>query len=527
MSAVESFELILGLLLGVFALTWLADKVRLPPATALLLGGIALAFAPGLPSITLDPELALVLFLPPLLMDGAYHTAMGRFRRHLPGILSLAIGAVVFTTVAVGLVAHAIMPQLPLAACLALGAIVSPPDAVSARAVLARVSLPRRLNALLEGESLLNDATGLVLFRFAVVAAVSGAFSLSAASASFAWLALGGVAVGLAIGALWLFAVRRIGDQSLMIVGSLVLSWLSYIAGELLGVSGVIATVTTGMMFGWYQHVAFPAMVRLRAGAIHATVNFLLEAIVFILIGFTMRNIVERLGDFGSALDATLPIIAGVVAAVLVSRFVWIVASEALLVTLKRLGLKRARPLGWRQSVVLGWAGMRGVVTLAAALSLPATMPGRDIMILTAFAVILVTVIGQGTSLGWISRRVKPVDTDPPAPVSLLECEVVVAEAKYRKAEAHAFSPSGEPIHPQLLAHFETQVRRTRSFSAQETIDMDKFDAHFGLMHKAIAAGRAELIRQHREGKIEDETLHNLERDLDIEEMTLFAQRDF
>jgi len=163
MHPVETFELILALLATVVALHWVAARIGLPPSATLLVGGGALAFVPGLPSVTLDPELALVLFLPPLLMDGAYYTAFGRARRHLPGILSLAVGAVLFTTLAVGVVTHSLVPQLPWAACFALGAVVSPPDAIAARAVLQRVKLPRRLQALLEGESLLNDATGLVL----------------------------------------------------------------------------------------------------------------------------------------------------------------------------------------------------------------------------------------------------------------------------------------------------------------------------------------------------------------------------
>src|SRR4051794_831537 len=192
MDAVASFELILTLLALVIALHWLALKLKLPPATALLVGGGLLAFVPGLPSVELDPDLALVLFLPPLLMDGAYYTAFGRFRRHLPGIISLAVGAVVFTTLIVGVTVHWLVPSLPWAACFALGAIVSPPDAVSARAILQTVTVPRRLLALLEGESLLNDATGLVLFRFAVAATLSGVFDAGAAVGSFLFLAVGG-----------------------------------------------------------------------------------------------------------------------------------------------------------------------------------------------------------------------------------------------------------------------------------------------------------------------------------------------
>ena len=190
MHPVQLFELVFIMLLAILVLHWIALRLKLPPAVALLVGGGALAFVPGLSVLELDPELVLVLFLPPLLMDGAYFTAHAEFRKHLAGVLSLAIGAVVFTTLIIGIVTHWLLPNLPWAACFALGAIVSPPDAVSARAVLQSVKLPRRLSTLLEGESLLNDATGLVLFRFAIVAALTGTFSLSAAAGQFLVLAL-------------------------------------------------------------------------------------------------------------------------------------------------------------------------------------------------------------------------------------------------------------------------------------------------------------------------------------------------
>lgn len=191
MHPVELFELVVGMFVAVLALHYLARRLALPPAVALLVGGGALAFMPGLPVVALDPELVLVLFLPPLLMDGAWFTAFAPFRRHMAGILSLAVGAVFFTAVVVAVVAKLLLPGLPWAACIALGAILSPPDAVSARAVLQRVKLPRRLSTLLEGESLLNDAAGLVLFRFAVAAVITGSFSLAAATGSFFLLVAG------------------------------------------------------------------------------------------------------------------------------------------------------------------------------------------------------------------------------------------------------------------------------------------------------------------------------------------------
>jgi CPA1 family monovalent cation:H+ antiporter len=526
MHPVETFELVLALLAGVVALHWAARRIGLPPATALLVGGGGLAFVPGLPPVALDPELALVLFLPPLLMDGAYYTAFGRFRRHLPGILSLAVGAVVFTTLAVGLVVHWLIPGLPWAACFALGAIVSPPDAVSARAVLKGVTLPRRLSALLEGESLLNDATGLVLFRFAVAATLSGVFATGAAVSSFLFLAFGGIVVGLMVSAVWMFVVRRLSDQTLIIMANTLICWIAYIAGEMLHVSGVIATVAAGLVLGWYQHIIFPAQVRLRGAAFWQTLVFVLEALVFILIGFSLRGVLDRVGGV-EAVSSTMAIpVLGVVLTVVVARFVWILGSDGLLGALRGLGLKRARPLGVRQATVLGWAGMRGVVTLAVALSLPASMPGRDLMLVTAFAVIFATVVVQGTSLGWLIRQVRPVDQDPPAKMSLAQSEAAIARARNEAVEAHAYAPDGTLIHPQLLEQSRKRLDVIQRYAADADNFMEGARTHFDVVLIALAAGRAELLRIHRAGLIEDEVLHNLERDLDVEELGIILQRD-
>jgi len=524
-SGVETFELVLVLLATVVALNWIASRIGLPPSAALLVGGGALAFLPGIPEISLDPELALVLFLPPLLMDGAYYTAFGRFRRHLPGIMSLALGAVLFTTLVVGVVTHWLVPTLPWPACFALGAIVSPPDAVAARAVLQRVELPRRLQALLEGESLLNDATGLTLFRFAVAATLSGTFEAGAAVGSFAILALGGVAVGGVVGTLWVLALQRMRGETLVVATATLLCWAAYLAGEALHVSGVIATVTAGLIFGWYQHVILPARIRLQGTAFWRTMVFGLEALVFILIGFSLRGALDRVGGFDAVLATMALPILGVLLAVTVARFAWVFGSDALLVVLKRIGLSRARPLGGRQAVVLGWAGMRGVVTLAVALTLPAAMPGRDLMLVAAFAVILVTVVAQGGTLGWVIRRVRPVDEDPPAPMDLPASEAAVARAKLTAAERHAFAPDGELIHPQLLDMYRKRSDATDRYARDADSFMADIRPHFDVMLKAIAAGRAELIRLHRDGQIEDEVLHDLERDLDFEEMGIILQR--
>ena len=231
MNPLQTFELIIAMFVAVLVLQYAAPRLQLPPAVALLVGGGALAFVPGLPVVRLDPELVLVIFLPPLLMDGAWVTALAPFRRHLAGITSLAIGAVLFTAAIVAVVAKLMVPDLPWAACVVLGAIVSPPDAVSARAILQRVKLPRRLSTLLEGESLLNDATGLVLFRFAVAAVLTGTFSVGGAVGTFGVLVGGGILVGGVVGAVWVMLLRRLGDEHLMIAASVLVCWVSYLLG--------------------------------------------------------------------------------------------------------------------------------------------------------------------------------------------------------------------------------------------------------------------------------------------------------
>lgn len=525
MHTVEIFELVIAMMLAIIALHYAAHRLSLPPAAALLTGGIVLAFMPGLPVVELDPELVLVIFLPPLLMDGAWFTAVARFRQNLAGILSLAVGAVVFTTVAIAVVTHMLLPALPWAACAALGAIVSPPDAVSARAVLQRVRLPRRLVALLEGESLLNDATGLVLFRFAVAAAVTGSFSAGGAVMSFAMLALGGTAVGGAIGAVWVLLIKRLQDDYLIIATSILVCWTTYMAGEVLHVSGVIATVTAGLICGWYQHVLFSAHVRLRANSFWAVLIFLLEALVFMLIGFSLRGVIARVGGFGVVIEQMAGPAAVIVLALIAVRFVWVFGSDAVLAVMKWAGLVRRKPLGPRACVVMSWAGMRGVVTLAVALSLPETIPGRDFILVTAFASILVTVLLQGMTLGMVVRRLNVLEHPGSGPkLGISGAEAAIFGAQLKLVETIAHDADGTLIHPRLLGRYRQKVAVMERYADDVAQITEDLKAHFNVVVAAVGAGRAELVRLHRAGEIDDETLHELERDLDLEEMAAISQ---
>ncbi|MBB5712487.1 Na+/H+ antiporter [Sphingomonas xinjiangensis] len=492
------------MLVAVLALHYVARRLNLPPAAALLVGGGGLAFLPGLPSVELDPELVLVLFLPPLLMDGAWFTALAPFRRNLAGILSLAIGAVLFTAIVVACVAKTLIPGLPWAACIALGAIVSPPDAVAARAVLQRVRLPRRLTALLEGESLLNDATGLVLFRFAVAAVLTGSFSLAEATGSFVVLVVGGVLVGGGVGGLWVRILRSLEDDNLMIALSALVCWLAYIAGELLHVSGVIATVTAGLVCGWYQHVVFSASVRVRAVAFWKVMTFLLEAAVFVLIGFSLRGVLDRLGGPAVVLETMAQPVLLIVLTVLIARFLWIFGADLLVKLLRSAGARHLRPLGSRASLVMSWAGMRGVVTLAVALTLPDAMPGRDLMLVTAFAVIFMTVLLQGTTLGAVIKLARPAEEkDAIAPMNLHAAETAMFKAQFAAVERLAFDGDGELLHPQLLDRYRTRATASSKFELDLEERTRRIIEHFDIVLAAVAAGRAELVRLHRNGQIE------------------------
>lgn len=406
-----------------------------------------MAFVPGLPIIELNPELVLVLFLPPLLMDGAYFTAHADFKRHLFGALSLAIGAVVFTTPVVGIVTHWLLPDLPWAACFALGAIVSPPDAVSARAVLQSVKLPRHLSTLLEGESLINDATGLVLFRFAVVATLTGTFSTSAATGQFLVLALGGIVTGAAIGGLWML-LQRLQDEYLIVAASVLLCWAAYLAAEAIHVSGVIATVTAGFVFGWYQHTIFSARVRMRGTTFWKVMVFLFEGFIFILIGLSLRGVLERVGGLDVVIRQMAVSVLVIVLTMTVARFLWIFGSDVVLSAIRVLGVRRTRPLGAAAATVLSWAGMRGVVSLAVALTLPETFSGRDFMLVAAFAVILVPVLLQGTTLGTVIRLVGLGEDESGRPkLSTSQAEAAMMEAQKKVVEGLAYDGDGKLIH--------------------------------------------------------------------------------
>lgn len=525
MSPVATFEFILMLLVATLGLEVLARVTRLPPAAALTIGGIALAFMPGLPAFSLDPDFILLVFLPPLLIHGAYSTAWTAFLRDLPGILALAIGAVAFTTLVVGLVTHWLVPSLPWAACFALGAVVSPPDAVAAKALLTRVRLPMRLAVLLEGESLLNDAAGLVLYRFAVAATLSGTFSATEAGLAFGGLAFGGIAVGVGVGLVWVQLLRLLKDVHLTIAATFVLPWAAYVGGEAAHVSGVIATVVAGLILGWHQHTVFTAGVRLRTTATWHMMIYLMEAFVFVLIGLSFRGVAERLGSANEAILFLVGPVAGIVAAVVLSRFAWVFGVYGFKHIASRLLRTTWAPLSPAAATTLAWSGMRGVVTLAIAIALPDALPGRDLILTSAFAVILVTILLQGTTLGPLIRLLGlQVDFDSDAAnLSRAQAHSHIVRVQLKAAQELMHADNRKIFYPECLKDSSKQFSSACIFSivASECASNHRID--YSVLLAMIAAGRAETIRLYRSGLICEEILQKLEYELDLQELSAEA----
>ena len=523
MTPVALFELVLVLLGAALLISLFAARVGIPPAVALVTSGMALAVIPSVPSFDLDPDLIMVLFLPPLLLASAYNTVWHDFRAMLRPILLLSIGAVAFTTLCVGVVAHLVAPSLPWAACFALGAIVSPPDAVAAKAVLQRLALPRRMLTVLEGESLVNDASGLVLYRFAVAAALTGSFSAMNASASFVWLAVGGIAIGLLVGIAVITAAKRLSDSRMLIVTSFLASWISYILAERVAASGVLAVVACGLFVGGKEHEAFSAQTRIQAEAVWELVVFVLEALVFVLIGLALRGVVHRLGGDGHALATELPLALAVSATVVASRLLWVFPTIYLSSLLSRVFRAGKGQVPFAIPMIISWAGMRGVVSLAAALALPIGFPGRDTILLASFVVILFTVLVQGTTLGPLIVALR-LEVKPAAyiePLDVAAARVLMAEASVAALEAMVAPDTKEPLHPKLTEDYRRRLRAA-TFVRDEGAGMEarRYD-HFTAALTALRTARGELIRLHRDRQIHVSVLRALEGELDFEELRL------
>lgn len=521
MSPVHLFETLLLLMLVALGLAIVARRIGLPPAAAFVIGGMVLAFVPGVPRLELDPDLILILFLPPLLLASAYFTVWRDFKANMRPILLLAIGAVLFTTLVVGLTAKLMLPALPWAACFALGAIVSPPDAVSAKAILQRFPVPPRIVAVLEGESLVNDASGLMLYRLAIAATLSGTFSWLDAVATFGKLAVGGIAVGLAVGYLVTAIFARMRETASVILLSFLVSWGAYIGAEALHVSGVLAVVTVGLMIGWRQHSFLSAHNRVQARAVWELVVFVMEALVFILIGLALKDIVGTLGGPGASLLSAMPFALAVTAATIIARFIWVFPATYLPRFLSPAIRRRDPYPAIATPIIVSWAGMRGVVSLAAALALPKAIPERDLIIFATFVVIAVTVLLQGVTLGMLVKWLKPADAILHGRKMLDErmTRLMLNDAVLAALRGLAAGRVRDERLEDLISEHDERGRMLREADqSADALAADHRAARDAAL-AAVSAARSELLRLHSAGDIHDSTLHTIEAELDLEEL--------
>ena len=511
------FELLLALLGACVALAVLANRLNLPAAVTLVLGGMGLAFVPGLPPLVLDPELVLALFLPPLLQVSAYRTDWPAFRNHLRPILLLAVGGVFFTAGLVAIAAKLFVPSLPWWAAVTLGAIVAPPDAVAAASVLSRFKLPKRIVTVLEGESLINDASSLVLYKFAVAAVSLGTVSYGHGALQFFGVATGGALVGWLVGraAMWVFT--HLEDTLLDLMITILAGFAAYLAAEAVHASGVLAAVACGLVLGRQQHNEFTARTRIELVAVWGFVEFALTSLVFILIGLQLRGIVARLADDDLRQLALLA--AAMSATLVVSRFVWVFASAWVPRALSR-ELREQDPTPWSHAVVVSWTGMRGVVSLAAALALPEPFPGRDIILFLAFCSIFVTLVIQGTTLGWVVRRLGVIEEETALPEpETAQARAEIAAASLEAVREHLDGPETTEhteAAAEMVQEYEVRAERASIEGQDPETKSSQLEARQRLRLVAIAAAREKLAE--RAETMDAEAHRALGEELDLEE---------
>ncbi len=513
------------LVLAASVVAGVARRLALPPAIVLVVAGVVASFVPGVPSFTLDPEVVLLLFLPPLLYAATLDSSYLGFRSNLRPIGLLSIGLVLFSTLAVGWVAYALVPGLPLAAAFTLGAIVAPPDAVAAMAIARRVGLPRRLVTILGGESLVNDATALTAYRVAVAAVVSGSFSLLQGVGQFLIAAVGGVAIGLVVAPVLHRLRLRLRDPLLENTLELLAPFGVYFAAERIHASGVLSVVVVGLYLG-HRAPESTYATRLLAHSIWKIVSFLLESVVFALIGLQLRTILGALSyGIGDAVWYALVILATAI----VARFAWVFPATYLPRRLSRRIRERDPYPPWQYPVVVSWAGMRGVVSLAAAFAIPLRtgsgqpFPGRELILFLTFCVIFGTLVVQGLTLPVVIRRLD-LQTQESYTDNLAEAAAQHQAARAALERLELLTRDVEP--PDGVVDRLRQLAERRELGAWERLGSGPGPgatetptaAFRRLRREMLAAEREVFVRLRDERRIDDEVLRRVLHELDLEE---------
>jgi Na+/H+ antiporter len=523
----STFQIFLILLAALAGTALLARRLDVAPAILLLLAGIALAFVPGMPAVELPPQLVLLVFLPPLIYSASVAMSWREFKANLRPIILLSVGCVIFTACAVATATHYLI-GLPWGIGFLLGAIVAPPDVVAPLAIARKLGMPRRILVVLEGEGLANDATALILYRFAVAAIATGMFSLPKANGTFAAIVAGEILFGVAVGWLSLRARHHARDPQIEITLSLLTPYLAYWVPEHLGGSGVIATVTCGLYISWNGPLLISSATRLQGIFFWDLVIYLVEGMLFLLTGFQMRLLYEKSKAF--PLQDILVATVLVAVTIIIARFAWVYPATYLPRLLSKRLRERDPAPSWRATFVVGFTGVRGAVSLAAALALPFTLPGgeafpyRDMILFVAFGVIFITLVGLGLGLPTVVRWLGVAKDGRSEHIAEHEAEIA---ARREALDAALKSLDAITDDRELSDEVVKLLRARHEIRANQlpsSLDPDAHDittASAALTRELIAAERKFIHNLLRDGKITDEARRHIERDLDLEEASL------
>jgi len=516
-----------GLVAATAMVALAAQRWRVPHSILLVLAGLGLGFIPGMPRVELRPDLVLSLLLPPLLYSSGVGMSWRGFKANLRPILLLAVGCVVFTTVVVAGLSYYWL-GLPLAVGFLLGAVVSPPDAVAPMAIARRFSVPSRILTILEGEGLVNDATALVLFSFSVVAVVEGgAFSLAEAGGTFAAIVAGEIAWGLAIG--WgALALRRWArDPSVEMVIALLSPFAAFWVPESLGGSGVLATVTAGLYVSWNGPRFISPATRLQGFFVWGLVVYLIEGVIFLLTGLQARVVADHL-DLAQ-FEYLAIVSAAVCVTIILVRFVWVFAATYLPRLLWPPLRKRDPYPPWQWVFLIGFTGIRGVVSLAAALSIPlmadgTDFPDRGLVLLVTFSVILVTLVGQGLSFPWVIRKLGLIEAGQREASEAKRREIGARVRSIDAALARLDQLEGAASEPVTVAALRRRHQDRRAYFVAACNDISEGNVALSssaLQLRFVEAERASIANLYYKGEINDEARRRIERELDLEDTRL------
>jgi CPA1 family monovalent cation:H+ antiporter len=525
----ENIATIIILLTVVTALSEVTDRVRIPYPILLVLAGITIGVIPELPHIRLDPEIAFLVFLPPVLYAAAWNTSWADFKAAKRPITLLAIGCVIFTTCAVAWIAHMFIPNLGWPEAFVLGAIISPPDAVAATAATKGLAVPKRVTTILEGESLVNDATGLIAYKYAVAAVVSGSFEFWNAGMQFVVVAAGGISLGLVMGytVKWIHKLtpdNPTTDTTLTFLTPFII----YLIAESIHVSGVLAVVVAGLYMSWNSSTVFSQQTRLQANGTWNTVIFLLNGTIFILIGLQLPEIVTELGGYYFSRLLMYGTIVSL--ATIVVRLIWVYPATYVPRLLSRKIREREQRPPAKLVTIVAWSGMRGVVSLAAALALPLTVagsgpfPNRNLIIFLTFCVILATLVLQGLTLRpmitWFGIQ-KDENEERDEEVARLKLATSIIE---HIEENYSLALSDDVLN-QIKNKYEIRIQRLRKDEGKQRLDEQQINEFHRIQQELLDKERNLVLQLRAEAKISDEAMRRIEYELDLEETRLILER--